>query len=118
MIAFCGLKCDSCPLFLATIEQNKSQQKKMRELIAEQCSKYYGMDVKPEDVSDCDGCTADTGRLFSGCMICEIRKCAISKNINSCAFCVDYACESLKKHFILDPQAQNRLEEIRQVNRM
>jgi hypothetical protein len=43
MIAFCGLDCGSCPIHLATLEQDKSQQYAMRS-IAEQLSKYYGTD--------------------------------------------------------------------------
>jgi hypothetical protein len=114
LIAYCGLTCDTCPIHLATFEQDKSRQQVMRESIAEQCSKLYGMNLLPGNIADCDGCRADTGRIFSGCLDCEIRKCASKKNIDSCAFCIDYACEILKKHFSLDPGAKIRLEEIRQ----
>ena len=114
MIAYCGLRCDNCPIHLATLEQDKSRQQTMRESIAEQCSKLYGMHLQPGDVTDCDGCRADTGRLFSGCLNCEIRKCASRKSIESCAYCSDYACEKLKQFFTLDPDAQIRLEKIRQ----
>jgi hypothetical protein len=114
MLAYCGLTCDSCPIYLATLEQDKSNQQTMRERIAEQCSEIYGMNMRPEDVTDCDGCRADTGRLFSGCMKCRIRKCARRHDIESCACCGDYACKKLKEHFTLDPDAQTRLEEIRQ----
>jgi len=55
----------------------------------------------------------NTGRLFSGCANCEIRKCAMRKNIPSCAYCKEYACKELLKLFYLDPDAQKRLEEIR-----
>jgi hypothetical protein len=116
MIAYCGLTCDTCPIHLATLEQDLSVQKTMRESIAEQCSKYYGIKQQAEDISDCDGCRAGTGRLFSGCYKCELRKCAIQKNIESCAYCSDYACDKLEKHFSLDPGAQARLEQIRQAN--
>jgi hypothetical protein len=73
----------------------------MRESIAEQCSKVYGMNLQPEDITHCDGCRVDTGRLFSGCFNCEVRKCASLKNIESCAYCSYY------------PGSQIRLEEIR-----
>ncbi|WP_407933795.1 DUF3795 domain-containing protein [Draconibacterium orientale] len=52
--------------------------------------------------------------MFSACLKCEIRKCASEKNLDSCAFCSNYACEPLEKLFSLDPGAQIRLEEIRQ----
>ena len=85
----------------------------MKESIAEQCNKLYGLNMHPEEVNDCDGCRSNAGRLFSGCTKCEIRKCAIKLNIENCAYCNDYACRILKDHFLHDPNAQNRLEEIR-----
>jgi hypothetical protein len=116
MIAYCGLNCGSCPIHLATLEQDTSKKLKMRESVARQCREVYHMNLLPEDITDCDGCRADSGRIFSGCANCGIRKCAIRKNMESCAFCHDYACESLKKHFTLDPEAKVRLEEIRRTN--
>jgi hypothetical protein len=85
----------------------------MKETIAEQCFKLYGKNLQPEDITDCDGCRAATGRIFSGCLICGIRKCASKKNIVNCAYCKDYACMILKEHFILDPDAEMKLEAIR-----
>ena len=116
MIAYCGLACDSCPIHLATLEKNISHQAEMRVLIAEELSKIYGTTPKPEIITDCDGCRVYNGRLFTGCADCEIRKCAILKNVINCAYCSDYACEKLKKHFAIDPGAQDRLEEIRKKN--
>jgi hypothetical protein len=113
--AYCGLACDSCLILLATLEQDESQQQTMRESIAEKCSAIYGMSLKPEDITDCDGCRSNTGRIFSGCLSCGIRTCAIERNLSSCAYCNEYACVKLQKHFELDPQAQIRLEEIRQI---
>ena len=116
MNAYCGLDCSSCPIYLATLEQDNSRQLSMRERIADQLSKQYSIDSKPEDINDCDGCRSDTGRIFTGCLQCNIRECAIGKNLESCAFCADYSCDKLKKHFLLDTDAQSRLEEIRKAN--
>ena len=116
VIAYCGLTCDSCPIHLATLEKDKSHQTKMRVEIADQCTKLYGMNLQPKDITDCDGCKANTERLFSGCFNCEIRKCAILKNMINCAYCSDFACDKLKKHFAIDPDARDRLEEIRKKN--
>jgi hypothetical protein len=116
MMAYCGLICESCPIHLATLEKNKSRQQMMRESIAEQCANIYGMNLPPEEVTDCDGCRSVTGRLFSGCNNCAIRKCASGLNIEGCAFCPDYTCAILKEHFLHDPTAQARLEKIRHAN--
>lgn len=112
-IAYCGLECESCPIHLATLEKNITRQTEMRVKIAEELSKIYGTTPKPEIVTDCEGCKVNNGRLFTGCIDCEIRKCAIMKNIENCAYCRDYACDNLKKHFAIDPGARERLEEIR-----
>jgi len=110
--AYCGLMCETCPIHLATLESNISRKAEMRLMIAEELSKIYGTTPKPEIVTDCDGCKVSNGRLFTGCADCEIRKCAILKEVVNCAYCGDYPCENLKKHFVIDPGAQARLEEI------
>jgi len=116
IIAYCGLDCGNCPVHLATLEQDKFLQNAMRESVAEQLSKYYGINSSPENINDCDGCMADSGRIFTGCVQCNIRKCAILKNLESCALCYDYPCENLMKHFSQDPDSKIRLEEIRKTN--
>jgi hypothetical protein len=115
MIAYCGLECNTCPIHLATLEEDESRKHNMRESIAEQCFEQYGMNLKPNDITDCDGCWADNDRVFSGCLNCEIRKCAMMKKIDSCAFCDDYPCEILSNNFSHDPDAQKRLESIRRL---
>jgi len=111
--SYCGLECKTCPIYMATIETEPTKQTKMRLEIAEECSRLYGISYKLEDINNCDGCKANTGRLFSGCSNCEIRKCAYRKNIPNCAYCVNFACDELLKLFSLDPDAQYRLERIR-----
>ena len=113
LIAYCGLDCSTCPLHLATLETDRSRQLEMRTDIARLCSEHYKMEIKPEDINDCDGCRTGTGRLFIGCAQCGIRECAIKTSLESCAFCADYACEMLKAHWKLDPVAQDRLEKAR-----
>jgi hypothetical protein len=113
MIAYCGLTCDTCPIHLATLETDIFKKAEMRESIAEQLSKIYGTNPKPEIITDCDGCNVKDRRLFTGCADCGIRKCAMSKNLTNCAYCNDFACEKLEKHYNFDPSSRDRLEEIR-----
>ena len=113
MIAYCGLTCDSCTIYLATLEQDKLSQQTMRKAIAEQCSRIYGIQLQADDQMDCDGCRTEAGRLFSGCLSCEIRECASLKKIKNCAYCGEFACVRLKKHSSIDPGAEANLEEIR-----
>jgi hypothetical protein len=113
MIAYCGLTCDTCPVHLATLEQDVLKRQTLRIDIAQKCREHYGMNLQPHDITDCDGCRSGTDRLFSGCVNCEIRGCAIDRELTSCAFCDDYGCEKLLKHFKADPSAQARLEILR-----
>jgi hypothetical protein len=113
MMAYCGLDCDSCPIHLATMEQDKSLQHTMRISIAQYCSEHYEMNLQPEDINDCDGCRSDTGNLFDGCRRCEVRKCAGGRDLESCGYCDDYACDNLNRLFVYDPGAKIRLDEIR-----
>jgi len=111
-MAYCGLECETCPVHLATLETDSDRQSAMRAEIADQLDKIYGIKMPAKDVNDCDGCKADTGRLFPGCSECGIRVCASRKNIGNCAYCPEYQCETLKKHLVLDPGSEKRLEEI------
>jgi len=108
MMSFCGLLCNECGAFIAT--ENDDDEKRAE--VAEQWSKGYNADIKPEDIN-CDGCLSDGERLFSHCKVCEIRKCGKEKSIANCAYCDDYACEKLDKIFQMVPDAKDRLDEVR-----
>ena len=112
-LAYCGLACHSCAIYLATREKDEEKSYKMRIDIAQEIKKRYGQECKPEDVTDCDGCIAETGRLFSGCKDCRIKKCAEKKDIENCAYCGEYPCETLREFFDKDPEAKDRLDKIR-----
>ena len=113
MIAYCGLNCSGCPIYLATRVDDSQKQKQMREDIARQIEQHYGTRYRAEDVTDCDGCRTQDGRLFSACQQCGIRKCAREKGLENCAHCSEYACEQLKKFFSSDRDAKARLDAIR-----
>jgi hypothetical protein len=108
MIAFCGINCAECPTFLATQEDNDHK----REKVAEQWSKDYQMQIKAKDIN-CDGCLSETGRLFSHCNVCEIRKCGQEKKIENCAHCNEYPCQKLNNFFAMVPYGKVTLDEIR-----
>ncbi len=44
MIVYCGLSCQTCPIYLATRQENKEEQTRMRVEIAQLCKEQYGMD--------------------------------------------------------------------------
>ena len=108
MIAYCGLTCTECPAFLATQKDDDNERKK----IAEQWSKEFDSEIKPEDIN-CDGCMSTSDRHIGHWDECEIRKCAQERNVKNCAYCDDYICDILKNSLDRDPNAKHNLEEIR-----
>ena len=113
MLSYCGLLCNTCPIYLATREPNKEYQAGKRIEISRLLREHYGMEYEPEAITDCDGCRAEGKRLFSGCLDCAIRKCARQKTIHNCAYCPEYVCTKLEVFFIKDPAAKTRLDEVR-----
>jgi hypothetical protein len=117
-LAWCGLACVTCPIHLATLEPDKTVQHSMRESIVAELARIYGMSIQAGGITDCDGCRAENGRLFSGCSECVIRKCTMHHDLENCAYCSQYACDNLIKHYQFDPDSRKRLEEIRQKNKI
>ncbi len=111
MIAYCGLICHTCAIFLATREKDDEKRAQMRAEIALKIKELYGKEYKPEDINDCDGCRTKSGRIF--CKDCQIRNCAKAKSIENCAYCTEYACEKLQEFFSTDTDAKKRLDQIR-----
>jgi hypothetical protein len=112
-ISYCGLDCSKCTVLIAGKETDKSRKEVLVNEIINKCRELYGINYKFDDINICDGCKAETGRIFSGCINCGIRKCAIEKKISSCAFCDDYPCTLLLKFFEADPEARSRLDAVR-----
>ncbi|MFY9151620.1 MAG: DUF3795 domain-containing protein [Prolixibacteraceae bacterium] len=110
---YCGISCEDCLIRLATLETDKAIQKSMRESVVEQCALLYGMNFRLEEITDCDGCRTTSDRLFTGCRQCKVRQCASAKNIESCAFCPAYLCDTLRNHFLLVPESEFELEKLR-----
>jgi len=112
-LSYCGLVCNTCPIYLVTREANREEQAGKRAEIARLCREHYGMKYGPEDITDCDGCRTEGGRLFSGCIDCAIRNCARQKTLENCAYCPEYACKKLETFFLKDRDAKTRLDEVR-----
>lgn len=117
-LAYCGMNCPKCPVFIATARDDDAlRQKTAREwtnLYAE-ILKTVGIDsLKPEDMN-CRGCRSKSGRFF-GCEKCSIRPCCQEKNLVTCAGCSEYeSCDMLKGFYSFDVHhpAKNNLDRIR-----
>ena len=82
MIAFCGLDCEKCATYIATANNDDS----LRVKTAQEWSEMYNAPINPEDIN-CDGCRGDGVKLIYCEKYCEIRKCAIKKNLITCGKC-------------------------------
>ena len=107
MIACCGLNCSKCDAYLATQENNNDK----REETARKWSKMYRANIKSAQIN-CDGCKSD-GMKFFHCNACEIRQCCLSKNVDNCAVCESYICDTLATFIKLAPEAGKALEKLR-----
>ena len=112
LIAYCGLHCHTCPIYVAAQEQDKSKKSELVYEIIRMCRKRYGIEYRFSEII-CDGCTSANASLFTGCRNCEIRRCAIEKDIVNCAYCNEYACDLLSGLFSTDQMAKTHLDEIR-----
>jgi|WetSurMetagenome_2_1015567.scaffolds.fasta_scaffold158717_3 hypothetical protein len=110
IISVCGLKCNECGCFQATLHDDD----RLREQIAEEWSKAYGADVEPEDIN-CDGCNTDSERVYEHCHECEMRNCAFQNEFDTCAECPDYPCAKLEDLHRLVPSARANLNALRDI---
>jgi len=108
MIAFCGIYCSECPVYLVT--QNNSNI--MREKVLKLWSKQYNMELSIEDIN-CQGCKTDGNQLFVHCKKCAIRSCAQNKEIDFCIECDAYPCKQIEDFFSIVPIARDNLEMLR-----
>ena len=107
-MAPCGLDCAQCEAYQATQSNDRSGLEKL----AEKWRKEFN---SPEITADgllCDGCRTG-GRTIVYCQQCGIRKCAIERNLATCAVCTDYACEKLEGFLKDAPKARVNLEALR-----
>jgi len=109
IVAVCGINCEVCPAYIATA----SDDDELRRKTAEQWSKQYNADIKPEHIN-CVGCLSKEGPVINHCNVCEIRRCGMEREVLNCAHCSEYACEKLNKFLEMVPDARKTLDEIRQ----
>ena len=109
IIAFCGIVCSECPAFLATQNDDDDARRRTVDL----WKKQFNVDLKPEDINCKEGCLSDGEDKFGHCKVCEIRKCGREKDLENCAHCDEYACETLGSFFKRAPEAKAVLDTIR-----
>ncbi|MCI7145724.1 MAG: DUF3795 domain-containing protein [Clostridiales bacterium] len=101
-IAYCGLDCERCDAYIATVNDDDG----LREKTAKLWSELNNVTILPEDIN-CEGCRVD-GRKAPYCDgLCEIRKCAMDKGVGICGDCPD-AVKCSKVDAIIGNNAEAR----------
>ena len=106
MIAYCGLLCTECPAYLAT---QANDQAALERVATQWRESFDAPDVTAQSIN-CDGCLQDDGHKCAHCFECQIRACAIERELANCAHCADYSCEKLEGFFAFAPEARALLD--------
>ncbi|MBQ7533019.1 MAG: DUF3795 domain-containing protein [Bacteroidales bacterium] len=106
MISVCGLDCEKCDAFIAT----KNNDQAMREKTANLWSELNKTPILPEHIN-CEGCRMNGAKTVFCNNLCEIRKCAVSKNYETCGDCPEMEhCHKLGAIHANNKDAKNRLK--------
>ena len=81
-IACCGLDCEKCDAYKATLDNDDKLRKKTAKL----WSKLNNTQITPEMIN-CTGCRSEGVKTFFCSNLCQIRKCVKSKGFETCAEC-------------------------------
>ena len=106
MIACCGLDCEKCDAYLATIHNDQT----LREKTAKHWSELNHVTILPEQIN-CEGCRAN-GVKFVYCeQLCAIRQCAMKKGFETCGDCAELdTCQTVAMVVGNNPDARKNLK--------
>ena len=104
-IGYCGLDCEKCDAYIATITDNQS----LREKTAALWASMNNVPILPEHIN-CNGCHGNGIKTIFCEHMCEIRKCAKEKNVTICIECVAFStCRIIKGFLENNPSAFDNL---------
>jgi hypothetical protein len=110
LIAYCGLDCAQCEAYQATQANDVAWQER---LLAKWQVEFNAPNMTLAAIT-CDGCRGP--RTGGYCAECPVRASAISRGVETCADCPDYACAELQKFFGMATAARDNLEMLRSKN--
>ena len=105
-IAYCGLDCEACEAYLATVNDDNE----LREKVAKEWSELNQVEITPEMIN-CSGCRVPGVKTVYCDSLCPIRQCAMGKRIETCGACPKMkVCEKLGMVTGNNEEALRRLE--------
>ena len=81
-IAYCGLDCEKCDAYIATVNDDQE----LREKTADLWAKLNNAPILPEHIN-CEGCRTNGVKTVYCDSLCAIRQCALKKGIETCGDC-------------------------------
>lgn len=92
LIAYCGLNCEECEAYKATINNDDE----LREKVAKEWSILNNVEITKEMIN-CEGCRVN-GKKTTFCdKLCPIRMCAKTKAVETCGDCENLKmCQKIK----------------------
>lgn len=107
MIAYCGLDCEQCDAYLATVHDDQT----LREKTAKVWAGLNGTPILPEHIN-CEGCRVDGIKTVYCDSLCAIRRCALKKEVATCGCCPDLEkCQTVGVILSNDPSALKNLRD-------
>ena len=106
MIAYCGLDCEKCDAYLATVNNDQA----LREKTAKLWSELNHVTILPEHIN-CEGCRTDGVKTVFCQSLCKIRQCAMKKGFETCGDCSDMeGCPTIAMIHDTNPAARETLK--------
>lgn len=106
MIAYCGLDCEKCDAYLATINDDQA----LREKTAKLWSELNHAPILPEHIN-CQGCRVNGAKTVYCESLCGIRQCALQKGVTTCGDCPELkSCQTVGAILSNNPAALENLK--------
>ncbi len=87
----CGDRCSVCPRYLATVNNDQEQFRRILEIYITMGHRPAGFDIK---LLKCRGC-----RSVSACPHPDLKKCVETKKLDNCGQCETYPCPKINEVF-------------------
>ncbi len=101
-LGVCGDRCDVCPRYLATANDDPALFERIRTVYVKVGLRKNGASL---DSLKCRGCSPENMCAYS-----FVRDCAIGRKIQNCGECSDYPCEKIKEVFRKTEDARKLFE--------
>lgn len=106
MIAYCGLDCEKCDAYRATINDDQA----LRERTAKLWSELNNAAILPDHIN-CQGCRVNGVKTVYCESLCAIRQCAMKKAVTTCGDCPDFEeCQTVGGIIKNNPTARKNLK--------